>query len=74
MDDACDICDGGFIIENGELVPAIGTIVDEDKFYIDVCDECVERYRIDYLYVCVDNMFDQPEHVVGEEFPPPSIN
>ena len=74
MDERCDICEGGFDIVNGELVPAVGTIVDDDKFYIDVCDDCVEKYQIDYLYVCVDNLFEQDEHVVGEEFPPPSIN
>jgi len=72
--EACDICEGGFTLVDGELVPAIGTVVDEEKYYIDVCEECVEKYKIDFLYACVDNMLDHEEHIIGEEFPPPSIN
>ena len=74
MDDVCDICDGGFTLIDGEIVPAVGTIVDESKYYIDVCEECVEKYHIDCLYTCIDNLFDSEEHIVGDEFPPPSIN
>jgi len=74
MDEICDICEGGFTLVDGEIVPAVGTIVEDSKYYIDVCEECVEKYHLDFLYTCIDNLFEHEEHVVGEEFPPPSIN
>jgi len=74
MDDGCDICDGVFTLIDGEIVPEVGTIVEEGKYYIDVCEECIEKYSIDYFYTCVDNIFDTEEHVVGDEYPSPSIN
>jgi len=74
MDEICDICDGAFTLINGEIVPAVGTIVDENKYYIDVCDECIEKYNIDFFYTCIDNLFEQAEHIVGDDFPSPSIN
>ena len=46
----------------------------DDKYYIDVCEECVERYQINYIYVCVDDIFEHEEHVICDEYPPPSIN
>ena len=74
LSEQCDICDGGFSLVDGELVPAVDTILSDDKYYIDVCDECVEKYQIDYIYVCVDDIFEHEEHIVGDEYPPPSIN
>ena len=47
LEERCDICDGKFTLIDEELVPAVDTIIDEDKYYIDVCDDCVEKYKID---------------------------
>jgi len=74
MDELCDICDGGFTLIDGEIVPAVGTIENESKYYIDVCEACVEKYKLEFLYNCVDNLFVLEEHIIGDEFPPPSIN
>ena len=74
LEERCDICDGKFTLIDEELVPAVDTIIDEDNYYIDVCDDCVEKYKIDYLYVCIDSMFEHEEHIVGDEYPPPSVN
>ena len=71
--EVCDLCSGEFIVEDGVITPT-SDMVAIDKYYVDVCDECVEKYNIDYLYESLDDLLSQDMHVVGEEFPPPSIN